>query len=151
MRYCYGLFRLFFLVMITALTACTTTPVSVPANAPLSAAVLVGPEWIVTVVEGVPLVQNPRPRLRWSSMDNFSGSGGCNSFHGQALITGNSLRVVALVPVGKPCLSEPGSQEDLFFKALETARKIRIESGQLQLLGEEGQVLLRLVRAVNNP
>ncbi len=140
------------MLLLAALTACTTAPETKPAGLSLASASLVGVDWIATVVEDVPLVQNPRPRLRWMSMDNFSGSGGCNSFHGQSLIgENNSLRIQALVPVGKPCMSEPGSQEDLFFKALETAQKIRIDSGQLQLLAEDGRILMRLARAATSP
>lgn len=132
------------------LLGCTVAPPASPPVSLVNAINLVGVDWIATAIEGVAQLQHPRPRLRWNNMDNFSGSGGCNAFHGQALITTQSIRVVALVPVGKPCMTEPGSQEDLFFKALETAHTIRLESGQLQILAEDGRILLRLVRAVGS-
>jgi heat shock protein HslJ len=137
---------------LVTLTACTTLPVSEPATTPVSMPHFMGTEWIVTVVDGVPLVDNPRPRLRWRSANHFSGTGGCNAFQGQSLWSAqNSLRFDGLVPVGTPCLPEPGSQEDLFFKALEQTQTARMEAGQLVLLHDDGRILLRLSRAASSP
>jgi heat shock protein HslJ len=41
----------------------------------------------------------------------------------------------------------PGSQEDLFFKALELTRKARLEGDQLVLLDDAGKVLARFLKA----
>ena len=151
MRFLSTSFRWLGCLACAVLVGCAIVPTPASAPASLQANQLVGIDWIVTTIEGVAQLQHPRPRLRWNNMDRFSGSGGCNAFHGQALITGQTVRVVALVPVGKPCMAEPGSQEDRFFKALENAYAIRIESGQLHLLSEDGRVVLRLARAVGSP
>lgn len=148
MRFVSMSFRWLGSLACAVLVGCAIAPKPASAPTAVQASQLVGIDWIVTTIDGVAQLQNPRPRLRWNDMDRFSGSGGCNSFHGQALITGQTVRVVALVPVGKPCMAEPGSQEDRFFKALEIAYSIRIESGQLHLLSEDGRVVLRLARAV---
>ena len=124
-------------------------PVSPPASVPLNAASLVGVEWIASVVDGVEYLQAPKPRLRWTSTDALSGTGGCNAFAGRAAIAAqNSLRIGSLVPTGKLCMTEPGAQEDMFFKAIELTRLARLESGQLILLAEDGRVLLRMSRAL---
>lgn len=128
------------------------TPTPTPAVLPLSGASLLGVDWIATVVDGVPYMQSPRPKLRWTSSDALSGTGGCNSFAGRATMgPKNSLRIGSLVPVGKPCMTEPGAQEDMFFKALEQTQQARLESGQLLLLAEDGRVLLRMAKAVGSP
>lgn len=119
---------------------------------PLSTTSLMGVEWIATVVEGVPYLQSPRPKLRWTSAEALSGTGGCNAFAGRASLgQQNSLRIGALVPVGKLCMTEPGGQEDMFFKALEQTHQARLESGQLLMLAEDGRVILRMAMAVGSP
>jgi heat shock protein HslJ len=40
----------------------------------------------------------------------------------------------------------PGSQEDMFFKALELTRKARMERDQLVLTDENGKQLARLLK-----
>jgi hypothetical protein len=40
----------------------------------------------------------------------------------------------------------PGSQEDLFFKALELTRKARLERDQLALMDESGKVVARFLK-----
>jgi heat shock protein HslJ len=41
----------------------------------------------------------------------------------------------------------PGSQEDLFFKALELTRKARVENDQLILMDDAGKQLARFLRS----
>ena len=144
--------RCFFAVLVAATLGGCATPVPVLKPAPLAAASLVGVEWIASVVDGVDYLQAPKPRLRWTGADTLAGSGGCNAFAGRAtLLAPQSLRIGSLVPTGKLCMTDPGAQEDMFFKALELTRQARMESGQLILQGEDGRVLLRMSKALARP
>lgn len=122
-------------------------PVAAP-SAPIAptALTLAGTEWAAFAIDGKAEVANPKPKLRWLSGDKIAGTGGCNGFTGPSVATPDSLRLGPLASTGRACLSTPGSQEDLFFKALELTRKARIERDQLVLMDESGKQLARLLR-----
>ena len=126
----------------------TSTPVAAPsapaAPAPLT---LAGTEWSAFAIDGKAEVVNPKPKLRWLSADKVAGTGGCNGFTGSSVsTTPGSLALGPLASTGRACLSMPGSQEDMFFKALELTRKARIERDQLVLMDESGKQLARLLK-----
>lgn len=126
-----------------------STPVAAaPAPVAPAALALAGTEWSAFAIDGKAEVVNPKPKLRWVSADKVSGTGGCNGFVGPSVSgSSGSLVLGPLASTGRACLSMPGSQEDLFFKALELTRKARMERDQLVLMDDNGKQLARLVRA----
>jgi heat shock protein HslJ len=98
-------------------------------------------------IDGVVPVIHPKPKLRWTSAGQVAGSGGCNAFVGKTIVGSDSVRFGALAATGKACMTAPTGQEDLFFKAIETTRKARLENEELLLLNESGETLARLVKA----
>jgi heat shock protein HslJ len=111
-----------------------------------TALTLAGTEWAAFAIDGKREVLNPKPKLRWVSADKIAGTGGCNGFAGPSVATPDSLRLGPLASTGRACLSMPGSQEDMFFKALELTRKAKIERDQLVLMDESGKQLARLLK-----
>lgn len=140
-----------FLVLCVA--ACSLlekgAPPQVPAPPPvLAAPTLQGGQWTAFAIDGLAEVISPKPSLRWMGPDHVDGSGGCNGFSAVAAPQGANLRFANLRPVGKPCLTLPGAQEDRFFKALERARKVRFEGdAQLVLQDGDGQAVARFSRS----
>ncbi len=125
------------------LSACVVPPPSAD-RLPVSGAELVDADWVATQIAGVPTVVEPAPRLRWSSAEQIAGSGGCNVFAGRAVVQQGALQIGRLAATGRMCLALPqGGQEDRFFKALESARTVRLVNGQLVLEDAAGQVLAR--------
>ena len=116
------------------------------APAPVTLA-LAGTEWSAFAVDGKAEVINPKPKLRWLTADKVAGTGGCNGFTGPSVAGPDTLRLGPLVSTGRACLSMPGSQEDMFFKALELTRKARMDRDQLVLMDETGKQLARFQRA----
>ena len=128
-----------------ALPSATLASPSAPSMPPAFA--LAGTEWVAFAIDGKAEVLNPKPRLRWLAADKFTGTGGCNGFTGSSVGILSNLRLGPLVSTGRVCLSMPGSQEDLFFKALELTRRAQIERDQLVLMDESGKPLARFLRA----
>ena len=125
-----------------------STPAVAP-SAPVAptALALAGTEWVAFAIDGKAEVVNPKPKLRWLSADKVAGTGGCNGFTGPSVAASpGSLVLGPLASTGRACLSMPGSQEDLFFKALELTRKARIERDQLVLMDESGKQLARFLK-----
>jgi heat shock protein HslJ len=108
---------------------------------------LQGGEWVAFAISGAPEVLGNKPRLRWTAADQIVGTGGCNGFKGRSGTHLDSLQLGPLASTGRACLSMPGSQEDLFFKALELTRKARLERDQLILLDDAGKQLARFLRS----
>jgi heat shock protein HslJ len=134
------------MVVAVLLTSCSTAPVG-HSFVPDSGAMLTGGDWVAVAMQGVASVQEPAPRWRWTSVDLVSGSGGCNAFTGRGLVKDGQIQIGPLAATGRLCLAvPPGGQEDLFFRALEKARSVRVETGVLVLQGSTGEVLARFVQ-----
>lgn len=134
------------LVFALLLTACGTAPVR-HSFVPESGAALTGGDWVAVAVQGVASVQEPTPRWRWTAVDQVSGTGGCNAFTGGALVKNGQIQIGPLAATGRLCVAlPPGGQEDLFFRALEKARTVRVDAGELVLQGSTGEELARFVQ-----
>jgi putative lipoprotein len=135
------------LLLVGLLSACALpTRVDAPIAPVVASATLAGTEWVAFAIDGVPEVTLPKPRLRWASADQVTGTGGCNAFRGGALVGSGTLRLGPLASTGRACLSMPGSQEDFFFKALELTRNARLDRDQLSLIDESGKVIARFLK-----
>lgn len=142
------LYRFCTLLAVLAMSACAELPVPVVIEMPAAPwAAVAGTEWVAFAVDGVDEVLAPKPKMRWTSAESLSGTGGCNGFSGQVKQVNEYLRIGPLRPSGKPCLTMPGAQEDLFFKAIELTRKGRLEHGQLVFTDETGKMLARFIKA----
>ena len=106
---------------------------------------LAGTSWTAFFIDGVAEVLSPKPKLRWDLSQRVSGTGGCNSFVGASVVGADSLRLGSLAATGKPCVTLPGAQEDMFYKSLELTRKARLDGEQLVLLDANGNPLVRLL------
>lgn len=139
--------KLCIVLLVGFLSACAlSTRVEAPIAPATASATLAGTEWVAFAIDGVPEVTLPKPRLRWASADQVTGTGGCNAFRGGAVVGSGTLRLGPLASTGRACLSMPGSQEDFFFKALELTRKARLERDQLVLTDEAGKELARFLK-----
>lgn len=132
--------------MALVLSACVVPPATPPVPRPVvSGADLVGTEWVAVQIAGVEKVVEPAPRLRWTAAEQVAGSGGCNAFFGRAVVQQGALLIGPLGATGRMCLTLPeGGQEDRFFKALESARVLRQNTGELWLEDAAGRRLLLL-------
>ena len=127
----------------SGLPAASTASQTPPAAATMA---LAGTEWTAFAIDGKAEVVNPKPKLRWLNADKVAGTGGCNGFTGPSVIGPASMLIGPLASTGRACLSLPGSQEDMFFKALELTRKAKMDRDQLVLTDESGKQLARFLK-----
>ena len=133
-------------MLVLLLSACAV-PSPQLTGLPTSGVALVGNEWVAVQIAGVAALAEPVPRLRWSSAEQISGSGGCNAFAGRAVVNQGALQVGRLAATGRLCVVLPqGGQEDRFFKVLESAHTVRLVDGQLVLQDAAGQTLARFAK-----
>ncbi len=145
--------RLSSLAVVLVLAGCAAYPPAAQAPAasdsaqPVSAApALAGSAWTASYVDGVGATRGNWPQLRWLAADRVAGSGGCNNFAGGMVQAEDGVRFSSLAATGKLCMTEPGGQEDKFFRALELTRHLRVDGSQLLLLDASGKTLAKLER-----
>lgn len=124
------------------LGACSTVGKPAPLQA-VRADALVGQVWEALTIEGsVPLVA-PKPHVKWVAATQMAGSGGCNGFAVQAVLEQQAAHLGPLRPMGKPCMTAPSGQEDMFFRAVERTRQMGMEGEQLVFLDGRGNPVAR--------
>lgn len=109
---------------------------------------LVGSEWHVADIGGHAVADPSQTSVKFAAEGNVSGSTGCNNFSGTATIEADRVSFGPLATTRKACMGELATQEQIFLKAVEGVHQFSIDpAGQLQLLGADGQTLMRLTRA----
>lgn len=109
---------------------------------------LIQVDWVAYFVDGVAVLSAPRPTLRFDSVEQVRGNGGCNQFAGKVAVGAQSLAFKGLASTRMACMPAPSGPEDKFFRALESTRAWKISQGELVLLSDNGTELVRLARQV---
>ncbi len=145
--------------VVVALLGCAAPPpdtVTPPALAPVVASTptqravaedaLVGGEWEVMHITRLAQLRRPAPSLRFEGLQQISGDEGCIQFQGRLRVQQQGVRLEGLKPTKVTCVGHASGQQDQFFLALERTRALRMHGEELQLLDEQGQVLMGLRR-----
>jgi heat shock protein HslJ len=82
--------------------------------------------------------------LQFGAKGQVSGFAGCNGFNGRATVDGNKLRLGPLGSTMMACDAAASKRERGFHAKLDATRRARLEAGRLELLNEDGELLLRL-------
>lgn len=82
--------------------------------------------------------------LRFDENDRVGGSAGCNNFSGQVTRTGNSIDFGLLATTRKMCEPAVNGQERAYLEALDAVSEWRRVDSQLELVDEEGRIVLKL-------
>jgi heat shock protein HslJ len=103
---------------------------------------LTGNPWTVMDLEGEP-VSEPVPTLQFTDSGRVQGTTSCNQYSGPYTLTGEGLRVGAIIATKRACLPPTMEQEQRFLLALERVDRFAIpEPGRLQLIVADSAVLL---------
>jgi heat shock protein HslJ len=124
-----------------------TAPSPAPAPAAPSgfdAASLAGSVWNVVDVKGIPLKLADQVKLQFASATEVAGFGGCNSFTGRAELSGASIKFGPLAATQRACPPQAMAEESMYFSALGKVGAAREDDGQLVLLDDAGNALVRL-------
>jgi heat shock protein HslJ len=111
------------------------------AETPAAGPKLAGTSWLVETVGGRAVLAETELTLRFGGNDQITGNAGCNSFHGEFRLSGESLSFGPLASTRKACPEGILDQEAGYLAALARTERVRIEGGKTLLLlpGEEGE------------
>lgn len=140
------------------LAACASPPpfeptAPPPAAAPAPAtpagfdtATLAGSIWLVVDVKGIGVKQVDQVSLQFADASEVAGFGGCNSFTGRAELSGSAIKFGPLAATQRACAPQAMAEESMYFSALGKVRAAREDNGQLLLIDDAGNALVRLKR-----
>ena len=140
----------------TLLAACASPPPFEPTAPPpapaktapagFDTASLAGSVWNVVAVKGIGVKQADQVKLQFADAAEVAGFGGCNSFTGRAELSGSAIKFGPLAATQRACAPQAMAEESMYFSALSKVRSAREENGQLVLLDDAGNELVRLKR-----
>jgi heat shock protein HslJ len=108
---------------------------------------LIGRDWSLTGIEGFDTMPSgvATPTIRFGADGRLGGNTGCNSAGAAYTVDGDRLAIEALITTKRACLDPRGNElEVAYVRAVEAARRYRIEGGELQLLSDAGTVVARI-------
>lgn len=105
--------------------------------------------WEVAQLPGVSaLPAGERPSLQFMDGNRVAGSTGCNRVNGPYELNGSALTFGALAATRRACPGPAMDVESTFMRVLQGTRSFSVQNGALSLLGEGGEMLARLVPAM---
>jgi len=107
---------------------------------------LVGSEWELSDLAGLPVLPDRRPTLSFSEPGRIAGNGSCNRYGGAADLGDGTIKVGPLATTRMACTPEIDAQEKAFLGALQNAHKIELVDGDLVISTESLERPLRFRR-----
>ena len=102
-------------------------------------------DWRVERIAGKALVAGSEPTLAFGPDGDIHGNGSCNRFFGSFALTGEGLTISETGASMMMCEQPLMDQERSLLNAFEAARRFEVATtGQLRLLGKDGQSVLNL-------
>jgi uncharacterized lipoprotein YbaY len=97
----------------------------------------------------VSLIQGTELTARFGQDGLVSGSAGCNSYHAEFAVQGQTLTVGPVATTRRTCMDKKAmDQESAFLAALDSAVTWEIRADRLQLRSESGSLAVDLVSAL---
>jgi heat shock protein HslJ len=103
---------------------------------------LAGPEWVVEDIAGRGLIDRSRVTLQVDREGGLSGTGGCNRYHGQLKMTGESLSIGPIASTMMACAEALMNQERAFYDALASVDGFDIDETGALLLSSAGKPVI---------
>ena len=80
----------------------------------------------------------PQPTLRFVSTNRIEGQGGCNQYSANSQFDGEQITISNLVSTKRACIdSQVQTQEDRYFRALESAQRVSLDGTYLLIYSED--------------
>lgn len=104
---------------------------------------LEGTQWVLVTLEGEPPLTGTAPSAEFS-VDQISGSAGCNHYFGTYAVSGSNITISDLESTEMYCMEPEGvmDQEQAFLAALASVAGYRLAGARLELLDATGSVIL---------
>jgi putative lipoprotein len=130
--------------LIAAIGGCATRAATpAPPPRPLTAADLLGTEWVAEDIGGAGVAAAARSTLHIAAATLVDGDTGCNRFRGPLAENGATIHIGPLATTRRACPPALMGQERRYLIALARAAAWKRENGLLILLDESQQPVVR--------
>lgn len=94
--------------------------------------------WLLEDLGGTSAIANPqKPTLQFVSTNRIQGQGGCNQYSANSVFDGEQITINNLVSTKRACVdSQVQTQEDRYFRALESAQRVSLKGTDLLIYSE---------------
>jgi heat shock protein HslJ len=133
-------------VVAALAVGCASAPPAQPAQGKAGAEALIGSEWELSDLAGLPVLPDHRPTLSFLEPGRITGTGSCNRYGGAADLGDGTIKVGPLATTRMACSEEIDAQEKAFLTALQNARKVELADGDLVVYTESLERPLRFRR-----
>ena len=143
------------LISITAAPACSGSRDSGSSEGPDSDKSLDGTQWIVSALDGRPLIEGSNITLHFSA-ETLGGFAGCNWYGARFTVSGSTIRIENPESTARGCVTPAGvgEQEADYFRVLREVVSHRVDGDGLELMNDAGEVVIRSTprpRSAMNP
>ena len=107
--------------------------------------------WVATAIRGEVTDPDVSSTLEFEGTEKVSGTGGCNRYFGPASIDGDKLQFRNLGTTMMGCPEPISAQETRFLKAMADVGGWSVDSGELELMNDEGESVLSFARQAAEP
>ena len=124
---------------IVVFTACNSVK---PVTGTSSSDVLKGKTWVLTQINNAALTKSPAREivLNFNNLNTISGNGGCNTYGGQYLVSGNNeLKFSSVYSTKMAC--ESLDLENIYFESINNTRSFEVTGNTLRLLNGTQELL----------
>ena len=132
--------RLVLLVAIsTILSACN------------SSSALTAPEkllgiWVVSSIQGKPVITNSKAQLVFTEENKLSGSASCNNISTRYSLQNNTLKIAPIATTRKMCAPSLMKQEAILLQSLSKVKRFEIHKEELSMFNQQGSLQLKAKR-----
>lgn len=129
-------------ILVLALTACGPT-----ANGDEEPVRLDGTSWVLQEMDSEAPLEGTTITAEFADGE-ISGSSGCNSYFGSYTLEGNTITFGIMGMTEMACMEPEGvmEQESTYLETVRSATEVRLAQGQLEMMDESGDVVLRFKR-----
>ncbi|MCF1428501.1 MAG: META domain-containing protein [Shewanella sp.] len=103
-------------------------------------------DWKLEVIMGQPTVDYSPAQINFDKDGRLSGNNSCNNFFGTFTQEGNQLTLDPAGSTMKACVDSLMAQEQLVNQAMKLVQTAEMKGGKLELLDENGKLLLTLTK-----
>ena len=125
---------------------CASAPVTQPTTEKPGAQYLIGSEWELRDLAGLPVLPDGRPTLSFADPGRISGNASCNRFGGAADLGDGTIKVGPLQTTRMACPAEVDAQEKAFLTAIQNANRLELVNGELVVYTESLEQPLKFSR-----
>ena len=104
-------------------------------------------QWIVSAIDGKPVLENSPAYMEFSEDNRISGNASCNRFFGKYTVSGSQMSIGEAGSTRMMCAGPLNEQENRFLSTLSRVESFAVDNGSLSLKDAAGNELINAAKS----